>query len=91
MLSKGSMLTFMIVNLLSYLGSREMARIHYFTETYRSEIPRNHKIRSLEPVVWELDVVAQVAADEKIRNERDPQQPGDKVAERDAEGALRGE
>ncbi len=85
------MLTFMIVNLLSYLGSREMARIHYFTETYRSEIPRDHEIHSLQPVVGELDVVAQFAADEEIRNEREPQQPGDKVAERDAEGGLRGE
>ena len=33
----------------------------------------------------------QVAADEKLCQEWDPQEPGGKGAERDAEGALRGE
>ncbi len=53
--------------------------------------PRGQIARSLKTVVGEFDVVAQVAADDEIRNERDPQKAGDKVAKSDAEVALRGE
>jgi hypothetical protein len=34
-----------------------------------------------EPIVRELDLIAQFAADEEIHNERQPHQPQDQVAE----------
>jgi hypothetical protein len=46
---------------------------------------------SQERVVGQHDVVAQIATDEKIGDERDPQQPGHQVAERQAERAPGGE
>jgi hypothetical protein len=52
---------------------------------------RGHATHSLEPVVRELDVIAQVAANEEIGEGRDPKQSGDEVTERYARGALRGE
>jgi hypothetical protein len=40
--------------------------------------------------VGELDLIAQLAADEEIHNERQPHQPQDQVAESNAECRLRG-
>lgn len=48
-------------------------------------------IGASEVIVWQSDVITQVTTDEVFRYEREPQQPGDNVAERNAEGALRSE
>src|SRR5262245_15254100 len=43
-----------------------------------------------KPIVGELDLIAELASEEEIHNEREPQHPRDKVAGSNAERSLRG-
>jgi hypothetical protein len=61
---------------------------------FRAQARRSRTVRpqprSLEPVFGELDVVAQVAADEELCDEGEPQEVRNEVAEGDAKRTLWG-
>ncbi len=53
----------------------------FLPEVIQTSIYNNNEPLWLEPIIRELDVIAQVAADEEICQERESEEPGDKVAE----------